>query len=127
MLVNASREYRATDRAGRSGLVNRAIDWWRGMMMAITAFSAVTTPSTGPVTMLTLAGPIWVLYFGAAVFSLLHDRRKARREEEEPGDHEISDLDLTPQDIGEVASVSAGQAPPAQPDADDDRFDGETT
>ncbi|WUD70448.1 twin-arginine translocase subunit TatC [Streptomyces sp. NBC_00510] len=104
----------------------RIIGWWRGMIMGITAFSAVATPSTDPLTMLALAAPIWVLYFAAVVFSLLNDRRKARKQEAEPGDHEISDLDLTPQDIGEVEPVSASQALPAQPDTDD-RFDGETT
>lgn len=105
----------------------RIIGWWRGMTMGITAFSAVATPSTEPLAMLALAAPIWVLYFAAAVFSLLHDRRKARRDAEHPGDHEISELDLTPQDIGEAESVSASRAPRAQPDAGDDRFDGGTT
>ncbi|MFD8078769.1 twin-arginine translocase subunit TatC [Streptomyces sp. NPDC059718] len=104
----------------------RIIGWWRGMIMGITAFSAVATPSTDPLTMLALAAPIWVLYFAAVVFSLLNDRRKARKQEAEPGDHEISDLDLTPQDIGEVEPVSTSQTLPAQPDTDD-RFDGETT
>jgi sec-independent protein translocase protein TatC len=103
------------------------LGWWRGMVMGIAVFSAVATPSTDPLTMLALAAPIWVLYFAAVVFSLLNDRRKTRREAEGPGDDEISDLDLTPQDIGEVESVSPSQALPAQPDADDDRADGETT
>ncbi|WP_373920495.1 twin-arginine translocase subunit TatC [Streptomyces sp. 1-11] len=102
----------------------RMLGWWRGMILGITAFSAVATPSTDPLSMLALAAPIWVLYFAAVVFSLFHDRRKARREAEGPGDDEASDLELTPQDIGEVESVSAGQPLPAQPDADDDRAHG---
>lgn len=102
----------------------RMLGWWRGMILGITAFSAVATPSTDPLSMLALAAPIWVLYLAAVVFSLFHDRRKARREAEGPGDDEASDLDLTPQDIGEVQSVSVGQPLPAQPDADDDRADG---
>ncbi|MCC5481083.1 twin-arginine translocase subunit TatC [Streptomyces barringtoniae] len=102
----------------------RMLGWWRGMILGITAFSAVATPSTDPLSMLALAAPIWVLYFAAVVFSLFHDRRKARRETEGPGDDEASDLALTPQDIGEVESVSVGQTLPAQPDADDDRADG---
>ncbi|MDI1459310.1 twin-arginine translocase subunit TatC [Streptomyces sp. ATE26] len=102
----------------------RMLGWWRGMILGITAFSAVATPSTDPLSMLALAAPIWVLYFAAVGFSLFHDRRKARREAEGPGDDEASDLELTPQDIGDVESVSAGQALPAQPDADDDRADG---
>ncbi|MFF4407510.1 twin-arginine translocase subunit TatC [Streptomyces sp. NPDC001404] len=74
----------------------RMLGRWRGTIMSITVFSAVATPSTDPLTMLALAAPIWALYFSAVVFSLLHDRRKARREAEELGDDEISDLDLTP-------------------------------
>ncbi|MFE6156724.1 twin-arginine translocase subunit TatC [Streptomyces sp. NPDC057889] len=105
----------------------RMLGWWRGMIVGITVFSAVATPSTDPLTMLALAAPIWMLYFSAVVFSLLNDRRKARREAERPGDDETSDLDLRPQDIGEVESVSASQALPAQPDTDDDRAPGKTT
>ncbi|ARF53015.1 twin-arginine translocase subunit TatC [Streptomyces gilvosporeus] len=105
----------------------RMLSWWRGMIMGITVFSAVATPSTDPLTMLAMAAPIWAFYFAAVAFSLLHDRRKARRAAAGPGDDEISDLDLTPQDIGEVESASAGRALPAQPYADDDRADGEAT
>ncbi|MGW3248638.1 twin-arginine translocase subunit TatC [Streptomyces sp. NPDC001070] len=105
----------------------RITGWWRSMTMGITAFSAVATPSTDPLTMLALAAPIWVLYFAAAVFSLLNDRRKARKQAAEPSDHEPCDLDLTPQDIGQVEPVPANQTPPAQPDTDDDRSDRDTT
>ncbi|GGZ61272.1 twin-arginine translocase subunit TatC [Streptomyces bluensis] len=90
----------------------RMLGWWRGMIMSITVFAAVATPSTDPLTMLALAGPIWVLYFGAAAFSLLNDRRKSRREAMGPADDEASDLDLTPEDIGEIESVSASRALP---------------
>ncbi len=85
----------------------KMLGWWRGMIMGITVFAAVATPSTDPLTMLALAGPIWVLYFCATLFSLLNDRRKRRREEMGPGDDEASELDLTPEDIGEVESVSS--------------------
>ncbi len=96
----------------------RMLGWWRGMIMGITVFAALATPSTDPLTMLALAGPIWILYFGAVVFSLLNDRRKKRREAEGPGDDEASDLDLTPEDIGAVESVSANRALPEQAGAD---------
>ncbi|MFF2995457.1 twin-arginine translocase subunit TatC [Streptomyces sp. NPDC057950] len=92
----------------------RMLGWWRGMIMGITVFAAVATPSTDPLTMLALAGPIWVLYFMATAFSLLNDRRKRRREAEGPDDDEASELDLTPEDIGEVETVSAGGALPGQ-------------
>ncbi|MFI8231708.1 twin-arginine translocase subunit TatC [Streptomyces sp. NPDC085900] len=100
----------------------RMLGWWRGMIMGITVFAAVATPSTDPLSMLALAGPIWVLYFGAVAFSLLNDRRKLRREEAGPADDEASDLDLTPEDIGEVEVVSASRALPEQ--ASTDRVNG---
>lgn len=96
----------------------RMLGWWRAMIMGITVFAAVATPSTDPLTMLALAVPIWVLYFGAVVFSLLNDRRKRLRAAEGPDDDEASDLDLTPEDIGEVESVSANRSLPEQSSTD---------
>ena len=96
----------------------RMLGWWRAMIMGITVFAAIATPSTDPLTMLALAVPIWVLYFGAVVFSLVNDRRKRLREAEGPADDEASDLDLTPEDIGEVESVSSRRALPEQSSAD---------
>ncbi|MEV5867527.1 twin-arginine translocase subunit TatC [Streptomyces tendae] len=100
----------------------RMLGWWRAMIMGITLFAAIATPSTDPLTMLMLAGPIWVLYFGAVVVALLNDRRKARREALEPDDDEASDLDLTPEDIGEVEPVTTARALPEQ--ATKDRVNG---
>jgi sec-independent protein translocase protein TatC len=100
----------------------RMLGWWRGMIMGITVFAAVATPSTDPISMLALAGPIWVLYFGAVGFSLLNDRRKSRRDALGPADDEASDLDLTPEDIGDVETVSASRALPEQ--ASTDRVNG---
>lgn len=90
----------------------RMLGWWRGMIMGITVFAAVATPSTDPLTMMALAGPIWILYFGAVAVSLLNDRRRSRREAMGPADDEASDLDLTPEDIGEIETVSASRALP---------------
>ncbi|MFE9997814.1 twin-arginine translocase subunit TatC [Streptomyces avermitilis] len=92
----------------------RMLGWWRGMIMGITVFAALATPSTDPLTMLALAGPIWILYFGAVAFSLVNDRRKRRREAEGPDDDEASELDLTPEDIGQIETVSANRALPEQ-------------
>ncbi|WP_369245377.1 twin-arginine translocase subunit TatC [Streptomyces sp. R41] len=100
----------------------RMLGWWRAMIMGITVFAALATPSTDPLTMLALAGPIWILYFGAVAFSLVNDRRKRRREAEGPDDDEASDLDLTPEEIGEVETVSASRALPEQ--ASSDRVNG---
>ncbi|KAA0931316.1 twin-arginine translocase subunit TatC [Streptomyces apricus] len=102
----------------------RMAGWWRGMIMGITVFAAVATPSTDPLTMLALAGPIWILYFAATAFSLLNDRRRARREAEGPADDEASELDLTPEDIGGIEPVTANRALPAQADAERERVNG---
>ncbi|MGW0878765.1 twin-arginine translocase subunit TatC [Streptomyces sp. NPDC002671] len=89
----------------------RMLGWWRGMIVGITAFAAVATPSPDPMTMLALAAPIWMLYFIAVAIALLNDRRRARREAEGPGDDEASELDLTPEEIGEVEAVTASATP----------------
>ncbi len=92
----------------------RMLGWWRGMIIGITVFAAVATPSTDPLTMLALAGPIWILYFFATGFSLLNDRRRRRRDELGPADDEASELDLTPEDIGEVESIGTTRTLPEQ-------------
>ncbi|MEU3839890.1 twin-arginine translocase subunit TatC [Streptomyces sp. NPDC028635] len=96
----------------------RMLSWWRGMILGITVFAAVATPSTDPLSMLALSGPIWVLYFGAVAFSLLNDRRRERRAAEGPDDDEASELDLTPEAIGDVEPVSASRALPEQTSTD---------
>ncbi|MCH0565489.1 MULTISPECIES: twin-arginine translocase subunit TatC [unclassified Streptomyces] len=96
----------------------RMLGWWRGMIMAITVFAAVATPSTDPLTMMALAGPIWLLYFCATGFSLMNDRRRARREEMGPADDEASELDLTPEEVGEAEPVTASRALPEQTSTD---------
>lgn len=103
----------------------RMLGWWRGMIMGITLFAAIATPSTDPLSMLALAGPIWVLYFGAVVFSLLNDRRRSRREALGPADDEASKLDLTPDDIGEIEPVTTNRvALPEQASSDGPRVNG---
>ncbi|MFG2331966.1 twin-arginine translocase subunit TatC [Streptomyces sp. NPDC048604] len=93
----------------------RMAGWWRGMIMGTFVFGAVATPSTDPLGMIALSGPIVALYFLAVGVALLNDRRKRR---EDPDAHldddEASELDLTPQGIGEIESVSAARALPEQ-------------
>ncbi|WP_093894161.1 twin-arginine translocase subunit TatC [Streptomyces sp. Ncost-T10-10d] len=102
----------------------RMLGWWRGMIMGITVFAALATPSTDPLTMMALAGPIWVLYFVATAIALLNDRRKAQLAAAGPADDEASELDLTPEDIGEIEPVSSGRSLPAQASPDRDRVNG---
>jgi sec-independent protein translocase protein TatC len=101
----------------------RMLGWWRAMVLGITVFAAVATPSTDPLSMCALAGPIVLLYFLAVFVSLFNDRRKRRRRAADPDaqldDDEASDLDLTPEaiDAGELEPaerVSAGPALPEQ-------------
>ncbi|MFF5440315.1 twin-arginine translocase subunit TatC [Streptomyces achromogenes] len=96
----------------------RMLSWWRAMILGITVFAAVATPSTDPLSMLALAGPIWVLYFAAVAFSLLNDKRRRLREAAGPADDEAAELDLTPDDIGEVEPVSAARSLPEQTSTD---------
>lgn len=68
-------------------------------------FAGVATPSTDPFTMLALAIPITILYEGAVLFAILHDRRKARRvaeraAEEHLDDEVPSDVDAIPEPLG---------------------------
>ncbi|ARF54507.1 twin-arginine translocase subunit TatC [Streptomyces gilvosporeus] len=95
-----------------AGLITgkRMLGWWRGMVMGITVFAAVATPSTDPLTMLALAVPIAVLYFVAVGIALSNDARRKRRDETGPADDEASELDLTPEDIGELEPVTAPRA-----------------
>jgi sec-independent protein translocase protein TatC len=92
----------------------RMAGWWRAMIMGITLFAAIATPSTDPVTMLALAVPIWILYFIATAIALLNDRRKSVRAAAGPDDDEASELDLTPEDVGEIEAVPAARALPEQ-------------
>ncbi|MDF3288998.1 twin-arginine translocase subunit TatC [Streptomyces silvisoli] len=96
----------------------RMLGWWRWMVMGITVFSAVAVPSPDPLSMLALAAPICALFFLAVGISMLHDKRKARRADDGLSPDEASDLDLTPEALPEVESVSSPQALPSD-DYDD--------
>ena len=89
--------------------------WWRGMVMGIIVFAAIATPSTDPLRMLALAGPIVraVLHRGR---HLAPQRPPARRDDPdaELDDDEASELDLTPEAVGEIEPVSAPGACPSR-------------
>ncbi|MEU3401506.1 sec-independent protein translocase protein TatC [Streptomyces filamentosus] len=99
----------------------RMAGWWRGVIMGVFVFGAVITPTTDPVGMIALAGPITLLYFLAVGFSLLNDRRRARANPDaELSDDEASVLDLTPEPVGALDSVPAARALPEQASGDTD-------
>ncbi|MFF3908849.1 twin-arginine translocase subunit TatC [Streptomyces sp. NPDC001848] len=102
----------------------RMLGWWRGMVVGIAGFAAVATPGADPMSMLALAAPIWALFFIAVGFSLLNDRRRARREGQGLADDEASDLDLTPEDIGEVEPVRVPNALSEGTGSDHERING---
>ena len=71
----------------------------------IFVFAAVATPSTDPFTMCAMAIPMVVLFEGAVLFAVVHDRRKERRLAAEraqphPEDDEPSVVDPVPSRIG---------------------------
>ncbi|QAY61901.1 twin-arginine translocase subunit TatC [Microbacterium protaetiae] len=52
---------------------------WRVAIIVIVVFAAAATPAADVTSMLLLAGILCVLYFAAALLSLVFDRRKAKR------------------------------------------------
>lgn len=95
----------------------RLAGWWRGFVLGITIFSAFATPTGDPLTMLSLAAPIVVLYFVALGVCFINDRRRRRNNPDaDLDDDEASDLDLTPERVGPIESVSP---PPALPEQSD--------
>ncbi|MFT2017138.1 twin-arginine translocase subunit TatC [Streptomyces sp. 796.1] len=97
----------------------RMLGWWRGMIMGITVFGALATPSTDPVGMFALAGPVTLLYFLAVGVSMINDRRKAKRRANDP-DFGIDDDEASqghvPESLDDVEPISAGRG---SGDADD--------
>lgn len=103
----------------------KMLGWWRGMIIGLTAFAAIATPGGEPISMLLLAGPLCVLYFVAVAFSVLNDMRRRRNDADARlSDDDASELDLTPEDIGETESVSASRALPAQAEPERERING---
>ncbi|WP_016905370.1 twin-arginine translocase subunit TatC [Streptomyces xiaopingdaonensis] len=79
----------------------RLLGWWRVMVLCITIFSAVATPTGDPLTMLALAAPIVVLYFAAVGICFFNDRRRAHNDPYAGlDDDEASSLDHRPESIG---------------------------
>ena len=54
-------------------------------------FAAIATPSTDPFTMCAMAIPMVILFEGAVLFAIVHDRRKARRKAEEQAEEQLDD------------------------------------
>lgn len=52
---------------------------WRWAILGSILFAALATPSTDVISMMMLAVPLVLLYFGAAGFAWVHDKRAARK------------------------------------------------
>ncbi|AJC59592.1 MULTISPECIES: twin-arginine translocase subunit TatC [Streptomyces] len=97
----------------------RVLSWWRFMVLGITIFAAVATPTGDPLTMSLLAAPIVLLYFGAVGICLFNDRRRRlANPDRELDDDEASELDLTPTDIEAIEPVAPTRMLPEQADGD---------
>ncbi|GAU66207.1 putative twin-arginine protein translocase subunit TatC [Streptomyces sp. NBRC 110611] len=93
----------------------RILGWWRFMVLGITIFAALATPTGDPVTMVLLAAPIVLLFFGAVGICLANDRRRTRRNPDAAlSDDEASELDLTPSEVEETGPVSSQRMLPEQ-------------
>ncbi|MCS0636146.1 twin-arginine translocase subunit TatC [Streptomyces sp. LP05-1] len=100
----------------------RMLGWWRGMIVGLTFFAAIATPGGEPLSMLLLAGPLALLYFLAAGFALLNDKRRRLSDpDRELDDDEASELDLTPERIGSIEPVQGPAALPEQADGHHER------
>ncbi len=83
------------------------LGWWRIMVLCITIFSAVATPTGDPLTMTALAAPIVLLYFGAVGICLFNDRRRSRNDPYAGiDDDEASEID-TPDALDDAETVPA--------------------
>ena len=57
----------------------------------IFVFAAVATPTTDPFTMIAMAVPMVLLYEGAVLFAIVHDKRKAKRKAAESETESLDD------------------------------------
>ncbi|CAG7656835.1 twin-arginine translocase subunit TatC [Actinacidiphila bryophytorum] len=91
----------------------RMLGWWRGMVIGITVFAAVATPTGDPLTMCLLAAPIVLLYFMALGVCFFNDSRRARRRAADPDfaldPDQASSLDHIPEQIDADSSLDDGR------------------
>jgi sec-independent protein translocase protein TatC len=70
----------------------------RWTVLGIFVFAAVATPTGDPITMIMLAGPMWILFEAAVLVCRLNDRRRAREAGPAIDDDVASELELEPAD-----------------------------
>jgi len=104
-----------------TGLVSgkRMLGWWRGMVIGITVFAAVATPTGDPLTMCLLAAPIVLLYFIAMGICFFNDARRRRRLVDDP------DFSLDPDEPSSFQHIPEQVTAPQSLDSDDRDNDGD--
>jgi sec-independent protein translocase protein TatC len=80
----------------------------RVAIFLIFLFAAVATPSTDPFTMCAMAIPMVLLFEGAVLYAVIHDRRKARRKAEERAEEHLDDDQ--PSQVDAVPKQFAGES-----------------
>jgi sec-independent protein translocase protein TatC len=74
----------------------------RWTVLGIFVFAAIATPTGDPITMLMLAGPMWILFEAAVLVCRLNDRRRAREAGPAIDDDVASELELEPADPSDI-------------------------
>ena len=74
----------------------RLLSWWRWIIFVVFVFAAVATPTGDPINMSLLAAPILLLVTFAIGFSLLNDKRRARKRGSEPDYSTLDDDEISP-------------------------------
>lgn len=70
----------------------------RWTVLGIFVFAAVATPTGDPITMIMLAGPMWILFETSVLICRFNDRRRARALESDLDDDMASPLELEQRD-----------------------------
>ena len=64
---------------------------WRVALLCIILFAGIATPAADLMSMFLLAAPIVLLYFGAALVTILHDRRVDKRQAKELAEYGLAE------------------------------------
>jgi sec-independent protein translocase protein TatC len=62
-------------------------------------------PTPDPVTLLSMAAPMLILFFAAVGISALNDRRRGRREDADLDDDQASSIDESPEKVDGPSSI----------------------
>lgn len=79
----------------------RLLGWWRWIIFVVFIFAAVATPTGDPINMALLATPILLLVTLAIIFSMLNDKRRARKRRREPDYSTLNDDEMSPLTLSE--------------------------